>query len=148
MSNILTEEISLILNKRFSHDTLLSIATTMNDIPYVRIVNSYYEDSCFYTVTYALSNKMKQISENPTVAVCGEWFTAHGIGEILGWIREEKNSEIAEKLRLVFASWYDNGHVDESDINTCILRIRLTDGVLFSEGKKFNINFLTKREID
>ena len=148
MSNILTEEISLILNKRFSHDTLLSIATTMNDIPYVRIVNSYYEDSCFYTVTYALSNKMKQISENPTVAVCGEWFTAHGIGESLGWIREEKNSEIAEKLRLVFASWYDNGHVDESDINTCILRIRLTDGVLFSEGKKFNINFLTKREID
>lgn len=104
-------------------------------------VDSFYEDGCFYTVTYALSNKMKQIAANPTVAVCGEWFTAHGIGENLGYIRAEKNKEIADKLRNAFASWYSNGHVDEEDENTCILCIRLTNGVLFSDGTRYEIDF-------
>ncbi len=83
----LLDDIKEIMNKRFGHDTLLSVATTSDNIPYVHIVDSYYEDGCFYTVTYALSNKMKQIRVNPSVTVCGEWFTAHGIGKNLGWIK-------------------------------------------------------------
>jgi general stress protein 26 len=48
------------------------------------------------------------------------------------------------KLRAVFAEWYNNGHTDESDPNTCILRIRLTDAVIFSNGTKYEIeNFDT-----
>ena len=61
-----------ILAERFGHDTLLSLATMDGEIPFVRIVNSYYENGAFYTVTYALSNKMRQIEKNPTVDVCGE----------------------------------------------------------------------------
>lgn len=49
-----------VMNKRFGHDTLISLATLDGRIPAVRIVNSYYESGAFYTVTYALSNK-KQI---------------------------------------------------------------------------------------
>jgi len=45
------------------------------------------------------------------------------------------------KLRVVFAEWYGNGHTDESNPNTCILRVYLTDGVLFSHGTKFEIDF-------
>ena len=37
--------------------------------PSVRTVNSFYENGAFYIITYALSNKMKQIKENATVAV-------------------------------------------------------------------------------
>lgn len=132
------------MEKRFGHDTLLSVATTSDNIPYVRIVNSYYEDGCFYTVTYSLSNKMKQLSVNPSVAVCGEWFTAHGIGKNLGWIKDECNREIADKLRNVFSSWYNNGHVNEEDQKTCILCIRLSEGILFNEGSKYIINFSDK----
>ena len=29
-------------------------------------------------ITYGLSNKMRQISQNPSVAIAGDWFTAHG----------------------------------------------------------------------
>ncbi len=57
----LTDEIQVIMNERFGHDTLLSVATVGNGIPYVRTVNSYYENGSFYIITYALSNKMKQI---------------------------------------------------------------------------------------
>ena len=130
-----------IMNERFGCDTLLSLATMDGDRPAVRIVDSFYEDGSFYTVTYSLSNKMRQIKNNPVVAVCGEWFTGHGIGENIGHPCDEKNEEIMGKLRTVFAEWYDNGHTDESDPNTCILRVRLTDGVLFSHGTKYEIDF-------
>lgn len=130
-----------IMDERFGHDALISIATLDGDRPSVRTVDSYYEDGAFYTVTYALSNKIQQIQENPAVAVCGEWFTAHGVGENLGYVRDGKNAEIMPKLRTVFAEWYDNGHIDESDPNTCLLRVRLTDGVLFSDGTKYEIDF-------
>lgn len=135
------ESALFLMVERFGHDTLLSLATINGSSPAVRTVNSYYEDGSFYTVTYALSNKMKQIKEFPEVAICGEWFTARGIGENLGWVRDDKNAEIMSKLRTVFAEWYDNGHTNENDPNTCLLRMKLTDGVLFHNGTKYEVDF-------
>ena len=91
-------------------------------------------DGAFYVITYACSDKMRQIGENPTVAVAAEWFTAHGKGVNLGWFRKEENAEIAEKLREAFAEWIDNGHNDFDDENTIILCVKLTDGLLLSNG--------------
>ena len=131
-----------ILNKKFGFDNLISLATSDNDTPFVRTVNSYYEDGAFYTVTHALTKKMKQIEKNPKVAICSnEWFCAHGLGENIGHICDEKNAELASKLRAVFAEWYDNGHTNEKDPDTCILKIKLTDAVLYSDGKRYDINF-------
>lgn len=137
-------EVLKLMEERFGHDTLLSVATIDGNKPAVRTVNSYYENGVFYVVTYSLSNKMKQIKNNPAVAVCGKWFTANGIGENLGWVLEEKNSEIMLKLRSVFVEWYDNGHTDENDKNTCLLKICLIDGVLFNQGTRYDINFTNK----
>jgi len=89
MSYIINPKALSLMEERFGHDSLISLATVEDDRPSVRIVNSYYEDGAFYTVTYALSNKIKQIQKNPDVAICGEWFTAHGIGENLGYVRNE-----------------------------------------------------------
>ena len=131
-----------LMHERFGKDTLIALATAENGIPSVRTVNSYYENGAFYVITYALSGKMRQIAANHTVAVCGEWFTAHGIGENLGHVLDEKNIAMTQKLRKVFSSWYGNGHVNEDDPNTCLLRIQLTDGVLFSNGTRYEIHFL------
>lgn len=141
MQTNLSAEVSKIMDERFKHDNLIALATTEGGKPYVRTVNSYYEDGSFYTITYALSNKMKQIEKCSTVAICGDWFTAHGIGKNLGWVRDEKNSELADKLRTAFAEWYNNGHTNEADVNTCILRVQLTDGVLFNHGTRYDIDF-------
>ena len=130
-----------IMNERFHRDTLISLATIDENTPWVRTVDGYYEEGAFYTVTYALSNKMQQIQKNPQVAICGEWFTAHGIGENMGHILDKKNEEMASKLREAFAEWYNNGHSNEADPNTCILCIHLTDGVLFSNGTRYDIDF-------
>ena len=139
----LNNEISTILTERFGNgrDNLIALATTDGDSPSVRAVDAYYEDGCFYTVTYALSGKMQQIANNPKVAICGDWFTAHGVGESMGHTLLSENAELAGKLRAAFAAWYDNGHTNEADPNTIILRIRLTEGVLFSQGTRYEIDF-------
>ncbi len=129
-----------IMRERFGHDALISLATVEGAEPRVRTVDGYYEDGCFYVITHLHSGKMKQIEMNPAVAVCGDWFTAQGFGECLGHVCDPKNIEMAGKLRAAFARWYGNGHVDESDPGTCILRIRLSKGVLFSHGTRHDID--------
>ena len=133
----LSIEAEQIMKERFGKDSVIALATEENGIPYVRYVNAYYEDECFYVITYALSNKMQQIRNNPVVAVTGEWFTAHGKGINLGYFEKPENKHIAAKLRDVFAEWIDNGHNDFSDENTIILFIILTDGLLLSHGTRY-----------
>lgn len=137
----LNAESKRIMEERFGKDSIIALATVADGIPAVRNVNGYYEDGAFYVITYALSNKMKQIEKNPTVAIAGDWFTAHGKGVNLGYFCKEENKDIAGKLRKAFAEWIDNGHNNFEDENTCILCIRLTDGVLFSHGTRYAIDF-------
>ena len=137
----LNSESKRIMEERFGRDNIIALATLDGDLPYVRSVNGYYEDGAFYVITYALSNKMQQIQKNPNVAIAGDWFTAHGKGVDLGYFGKSENREIAEKLRKAFAAWIDNGHNNFEDENTHILCIQLTDGVLFSHGTRYDIDF-------
>ena len=137
----LTDITRALMTERFGHDSIIALATVETGIPYVRNVNAYYEDGTFYVITYGLSSKMRHISENPIVAISGDWFTAHGEGVNLGYFGKPENTEIAEKLEKAFASWIGNGHNNFEDVNTCILGIRLTDGILFSHGTRYDIDF-------
>lgn len=137
----LNVESKKIMDERFGKDNVIALATVEGEMPAVRSVDGYYEDGAFYVITYALSNKMKQIEKNPNIAIAGDWFTAHGKGVNLGYFCKEENKEIAEKLRKAFEAWIDNGHNNFEDENTCILCIQLTDGVLFSHGTRYDIDF-------
>ena len=135
------EQALVILDQRFGRDRMISLATSVGDLPSVREVNGYYQDGSFYIITHALSGKMQQIALNPRVALSGEWFSGHGLAENLGHVLKEENRELISTLRQVFSSWYHNGHVDETDPNTCILRVRLTDGVLWKDGVRYEMDF-------
>ena len=122
--------------------------------PDVRLVDACYEDGAFYTVTSALSGKMLQIAGNPEVALClaspteGDFpsdFTADGTGENLGWVLDEKNAAIMEKVRRIFAAWYFIAN-DESSRNTCLLRIRMKKGLWNDahKGIRKEIDFVEK----
>ncbi len=141
MGEKLTKETAQIMEERFGCDNPVALATVEDGKPYVRTVNGYYQDGAFYIVTYALSNKMRHIAKNPTVAVSGDWFTAQGIGENLGHVKAQDNAEIMAKVRAVFDEWYGNGHVNEEDPNTCLLRVRLSEGVLYHHGTRYDIDF-------
>lgn len=130
-----------VMKERFGRDTVIVLGTTNGDYPAMRYVNAYYEDGAFYVITYALSNKMKQIGKTPNVSICEEWFTARGKAVNLGYFGKEENKEMAEKLRKEFAAWIDNGHNNFEDKNTIILKIELIDCVLFSHGTRYDIKF-------
>lgn len=137
----LTKEINAMLLERFGKDSIIALATAIDNSPYVRNVDAFYEDGAFYVLTHGLSNKMQQIKQNPRVALSGEWFTAQGTGVNLGYFGKKENARIAEKMRYVFSAWIDNGHNHFEDTNTCILRIALTTGVLFANGTRYEIDF-------
>ena len=135
----LAAEAEKIMLERFGKDSVIALATTEGGVPYVRNVNAYYENGAFYIITYALSNKIRHIENNPTVAISGEWFTAHGKGINLGYFGKADNYIIAEKLKIAFAEWIDNGHNNFDDENTIILCIELTDGLLLSHGTRYEL---------
>ena len=95
----ISSEAEKIMMERFGKDTVIALATVEDGVPYVRSVNAYYENGAFYIITYARSNKMRQIENNPIVAISGEWLTAHGKGINLGYFKREENQLIAEKLK-------------------------------------------------
>ena len=130
-----------IMMERFGNDkdNIISLATVENGVPYVRYVNAYYEEGSFYIITHALSNKMRHIQTSHTVAIAGDWFTAHAKVMNLGWFCDEKNCFLVKKLKKAFANWIDNGHNDFSDENTIILCLELTDAVLFSHGTRYEL---------
>ena len=130
-----------VMEERVGKDNVIALATAAEGIPYVRSVNAYYEDGAFYVITWAHSNKMKHLAENPVAAIGGDWFTAHGRGVNMGYFGKAENAAIAEKLRHAFREWIDNGDNDFADEGTCILRIDLTDGVLFDHGTRYDIDF-------
>ena len=131
----LSEEVEKIMKERFGKDSIIALATIENGMPYVRDVDAYYENGAFYIITYADSNKMKQIEKNPVTAIAGEWFTGHGTGRNLGYFCKDKNKEIAGRLREAFAAGIDNGHNNFEDEKTIILSVELTDGLLWANGK-------------
>lgn len=154
------EEGLALLGEKFGNnkDNTISLATIArepdsggNPRPVVRDVDAYYEEGAFYVVTYAKSNKMQQIAQNPNVSisVCGEWFAAVGAGENLGWVLAPKNAEIRAKLRTAFAAWYDMVN-NEQDEGCCILAIRLIKGTLNINHweKLYHMDFINKTDME
>ncbi len=139
MADKLTNETRELMDLRFGCDNLIALATVDGDQPCVRTVNSCYIDGSFYVITNTHSGKIAQLEKNPKAAISGDWFTAHGMGENLGHV--SGYPEIMDILRVVFDEWYDNGHVNEEDPATVLLQIRLTDGVLFHHGTRYDIDF-------
>lgn len=150
------EEGLKIIDERFGNkDNFISLATIATELsadgnprPVVRDVDAYYEDGVFYVVTYANSNKMRQIAQNKEVAFSAiDWFSGNGTGENLGWVLDPKNAEIRAKLRTIFSEWYDFAN-DESDENCCILAIRITRGTVIKDhgAVRYNMDFVNKIE--
>lgn len=130
-----------IMSERFGHDRLISLATSENNVPYVRAVNSVYQDGCFYMITHDQSSKMKQIEHNPQVAICGEWFNGHGFAENLGHVLKEENLPIYRKLKTSFENWIQEGHIDETDKKIVLLCVHLKTGVLYADGIRYELHF-------
>jgi len=86
---------------------------------------------------------MKEIAKNPNVALNYNLFVAHGLGKNVGNPLAERNRDLREELKQVFVVFYDK-HVCEEDPNTCILKVDLTDALVFAHDYKYLIDFERK----
>ncbi|MFU8786652.1 MAG: hypothetical protein ACNA7U_05325, partial [Candidatus Izemoplasmataceae bacterium] len=58
-----------IFKERYSNDTVLLVATSKDDVPSVRCVDTFYYDESFWIVTDLRCNYVKDIQANPFVMI-------------------------------------------------------------------------------
>lgn len=129
-----------LMKEQLGHDVIISLATCAEDGVSVRNVDGYYKDGAVYVVTHMFTQKMKDITRNPHVAICKDLMCAKGFGENLGNPKEEQNEGLTKELREIFVAFYDR-HVNEDDPGTCILKITLISAVAFNATTKYVIDY-------
>ena len=134
-------EIQSIMKERFGTERLITIATSEDNIPYIRAVNAVYENGWFYFATLSNSSKMKQMEENPVTAVCGPWFNGHGLAYNRGSITKEENKHIYQMLRSSFESWLSDAKMNLDNTQIVLCGIQMTKATLYSQGQRYDIFF-------
>jgi hypothetical protein len=135
-----------LMKVQLGHNVEIPLATCFNGGTSMRIVNGYYKDAAIYVMTHTSTHKMQEININPNISICKNLLQAWGIGENIGNPKEQKNKEISKELRKVFISFYGL-HINEDDSGCCILKIRLTEAVVFNEEAKYIINYSSSTAI-
>jgi len=140
------EESIKVMTELFSKDYTFVLATTTNNIPSARVIDTYYADGVFWIVTYANSNKVKDILDNSNVALCNDFYTFRGSAYNMGHPLKTENKEIREMLIQVFEPWYF-AHNNEEDENMCFVKMVPESGFFHKDGTGYRVNFL-KKEAD
>lgn len=135
------EKSLIIMNELFSKDYQFALATASNNIPSVRVIDTYYENKAFYLVTYAKSQKAKEIEQNKNVSLCNHLYRFQGVATIIGHPLDTQNLGIRETLTKEFEPWYF-AHNNESDPYMCYIRIDLSNGFIFKDGTGYQIDFI------
>jgi hypothetical protein len=53
----LSKETEKLLMDRFGKDSIIALATSIDNVPYVRNVDAFYENGAFFVLTHSLSVK-------------------------------------------------------------------------------------------
>ena len=137
------EEAKNILHELFAKDYQFSLATSYDDYPSVRVVDTFYDDEAFYIVSYAASQKVMEIEKNPQISMCNKLYRFRGSAYNIGHPLSEKNRAIREKLIKVFEPWYFL-HNNENDEKICYIKIELKEGFFYKDGNGYKVDFKNK----
>lgn len=132
-----------VMHELFTGDCQFSLATAKDNIPSVRVVDTYYDNLCFYLVTYGNSKKVKELELNKHVSLCNELYNFSGFAYNIGHPLKSGNLEIREKLIHVFEPWYFK-HNNEKDEAMCYVKVELTEGFFYKDGMGYKVDFLAK----
>ncbi len=130
-----------VLSNLFGRDFTFVLATAKDNRPSVRVVDTFYDGSVFWMVTYTRSNKVREIMENPHVALCNNFHIFKGKAYNTGHPLRAENQAIREILIKEFAPWYF-AHNDENDEHMCYVRIEPETGVFHKDGTGYRVDFV------
>ena len=132
------------LEELFSRDYQFALATSKDNIPSVRFVDTFYDDGRFYIVTYAKSQKTIEVESNCNVSLCNKLYRFNGKAYNIGHPVKEENKEIRSKLIKVFEPSYFE-HNNEDDENMCYIKVELDNGFFYKDGTGYKVNFASKK---
>ncbi|PAT02193.1 hypothetical protein CI105_02285 [Candidatus Izimaplasma bacterium ZiA1] len=131
-----------ILEERYSGDTILLIATAVDNVPSVRCVDSFYYEGSFWIVTDLRCNYVKEIQNNKYAMISDAghnrfWCEAKVTGHPLN----AENKSIREVFLKVFHNWYKEVNNESLD-SVCFVKATPYKGYLHKDktGYNFNIN--------
>ena len=130
-----------VINELFAGDYQFALATSSNNMPSVRFVDTFYDNGSFYIVTDGKSKKVKDIEDNPNVALCNKQYRFNGMAYNIGHPLESQNAEIREKLLIAFEPWYFK-HNNEEDKNMCYVKVELSSGFFYKDGTGYLVDFI------
>lgn len=133
-----------VLEELFAKDYQFALATSEDNVPSVRFVDTFYDNGAFYVVTYANSLKVLEIEGNDKVALCNQCYRFSGVAHNIGHPLLEENKEIRAKLIKVFEPWYFK-HNNENDKNMCYVKIQLRHGFFYKDGTGYDVDFISKK---
>ena len=73
-----------VIDTLFARDYQFALATSNNNIPAVRFIDTFYDNRAFYIVTYRKSDKVKDIEQNPIVSLSKDLYRFTGIARNIG----------------------------------------------------------------
>lgn len=139
----LWEKAMQVMDELFARDYQFAMATASNNTPSVRFIDTYYENGSFFIVTYAKSQKVKDLEDNSEVALCNRLYRFSGNGHNIGHPLLPENQAIRERLIEEFEPWYF-AHNNENDPNMCYVKIELKEGFFYKDGTGYKVNFPQK----
>ena len=133
-----------VLEEIFAKDYQFALATSNDNIPSVRFVDTFYDNGAFYIVSYSKSQKVKEIEKNSEISMCNKLYRFSGTACNIGHPLSEENHEIREKLIKVFEPWYF-AHNNENDENMCYVKIELKQGFFYKDGTGYKVDFENRK---
>lgn len=132
-----------LMRELFGRDYTFALATTEGKVPSVRFVDTFYDGAAFYVVTHERSQKVKELTKNPNVALCNKLYRFSGTARNIGHPHKAENGAIRGKLMQVFEPWY-LAHNNEDDPGMCYVRIMPEYGFIYQDGTGYKIDFEKK----
>ncbi len=136
------EKALTVLEDLFAKDYQFALATSKENVPFVRYVDTFYHNEAFYITTHGTSKKVLDIIDNPHVSLVSH--RSHrfsGEATVLGHPLKKENAEIRALLLQAFEKWYFLAN-DEKDPNTCIVQIKLNEGFFYQDGVGYRVDFI------
>jgi uncharacterized pyridoxamine 5'-phosphate oxidase family protein len=135
-----------VMNELFAKDCQFALATSKDNVPTVRMIDTFFEDDSMYIVTHSKSNKVLELEENSQVSLCNMLYRFSGNAYNIGHPLHFENRKIREKLIKVFEPWYF-AHNNENDQDMCYIKIELISGFFNKDGIGYKVDFKRKEVV-
>lgn len=134
------EKLNKKLHRQFGKDRIMALATSVDDVPSVRIIDAYYQDECFYIVTHEATEKVQEIMKNKNVSLCTGLHEFQGEAVNIGHPLQEENQALRAVLTKEFAKWYF-AHNNEDDPKMCYVKVILHTGFTHFNKIGYEVDF-------